>query len=504
MKNEHSIKPDLLRTMSKLPLLGITCMLSAFSTPSFGNKTTHSHLPINTTNEISCQTYQEKQQIEDSVFHGMTEKQKAIYKQFLSPNAKAPEKGLEHQILREDQIVVSNMQFCNRYNIKNIEIDENETRVTRVEWIGWDRQWVQFRKGYCIIDTDTDKEYRLRGVTRGIELNKVLWVHEKKGRFIEFTMIFDPLDPNVKTISFEERYREEGGSTPPNSVQEKPWKNITVSEYLPKENEVIYNYLLDEQTPTIKLDKDVNQYKLLSVIRDDNETKVTFAVNIENDFQPILFSKGYAIRDAMTKEKYFIKRIENDIPLDKVNVVRDKNNQYVTFTMVFPAIPMSTKFIDILQVPTDNEIAVPENIPTICWFDIFVEYNRFPYNTPNTISNNQSSHPENCLTTVIDKNKKLPMELNIYNKGLTELTITLPKSGKYIIPETFAIQDCYSGKKYPIKKMDTYCINQKFSAKKQQQITLYFDCLPYGIDKVNIGCEDVSKNLILENVQLNN
>ena len=81
-----------------------------------------------------------------------------------------------------------------------IERSKEDTRVTLAIPIHYDRHWLQFEKGLSIVDEDSKDVYRIRSVTRGIELNRVYWVVGQEGQMLEFTLVFPPLDRKVKTV----------------------------------------------------------------------------------------------------------------------------------------------------------------------------------------------------------------------------------------------------------------------------------------------------------------
>lgn len=408
MKRGNCIRYDLLRKLLIVPFCGTVIALFAFTE---GEPRTRSLDELATQNDVVAENVDagkselkndrrkkndlQKGNSTDSIFNGMTENQKRIYKHYYSPNMKEPAKDLQHQTLREDQVVVLEGMPLGWTSIRYIETDEKETRVTVAIPTTWDRQWVRFPKGECLVDTETGDVYRCKGVARGIEMNRAVWLHEKNGKMTEFTIIYEPLKPSVRSVDFVDKFPEEDGPVPPNAVEDRNWRSVRLADYAPAKNEVVYNYLLNEQLPVIEMDERIRRAKLISFLREGDETKVTFVVPMSFSEEWINFSSGWIIRDCLTKKEYAIKSVERDISLDRVNMIRGKEGKFVTFTMVFPYVPMDVKFVDILEFPGKKNVTLPKDGKLLLgWRDIFVENNRFPYNTPATFSISQEAETE--------------------------------------------------------------------------------------------------------------
>lgn len=133
--------------------------------------------------------------------------------------------------LREEQVVESKLPFKEQTLITSIVTDKNETRVTIATPIYFDRNWVQFDKGFCLEDCRNGDIYKMKGLARDIELNKTLVVVGKKGKMVEFTMVFPPLKKRVKRVNMYTKYREESALTPSNGNGEWNWRNVRLSDY---------------------------------------------------------------------------------------------------------------------------------------------------------------------------------------------------------------------------------------------------------------------------------
>lgn len=147
---------------------------------------------------------------------------------------------VEYLELRQDQVVLSALPKTDQTVITSIVNDKDETRVTLATPIHYDRNWVQFSKGFCIEDSRNGDIYKIRSLTRGIELNKTLVVVGQKGKMIEFTMVFPRLKKRSKYINLYTKYREDSALSPAYSSEGWNWKNIAVADYKAEKGQIYY------------------------------------------------------------------------------------------------------------------------------------------------------------------------------------------------------------------------------------------------------------------------
>ncbi len=105
----------------------------------------------------------------------------------------------------------------------------------------------------------------------------------------------------------------------------------------------------------------VNHYRILDVECRKDETRVLMAVDMPMD-QPagwLIFSSDIYIRDTKTKDRYMLRRVENDIPLNKVIVVEGCGGQSVAFTMIFPPLKKNVRTIDVVDMP-NTKVPLPK------------------------------------------------------------------------------------------------------------------------------------------------
>lgn len=149
-------------------------------------------------------------------------------------------RDMEFADLTKEQIVLSPMPLTSKPTIQRIETDKHETRVTVAVPIYWDRNWITHSKGFCMVDSKRGKVYKIKSLTRGIELNKILWINGYRGKMLEFTMIFPPLKSKVKYIDLYTKYPEEGTLVPLNADKPWQWYNIRVKDYEQQVGKIIY------------------------------------------------------------------------------------------------------------------------------------------------------------------------------------------------------------------------------------------------------------------------
>lgn len=283
---------------------------------------------------------------------------------------RAPFKGREgitFYPLRDDQVVVSLLPFdFNRTIVRYIETDKNETRVTIATPIYFESNWVQFDKGFCMVDRKTGDTYVIRSLTRGIELDKTLVVEGKKNRMVEFTMVFPPLKQGVKSVDMYQKYPQQLQS-PTNSGKPWMWKDLKLADYTPPKDrdlyydkegrpkqvrKVQYLELRDDQVVESSLPL-TKETKIVSIVADKKKTSVTIATPVYFDRHWVQFDKGFCIEDCRSGDVYKIDSLTRGVEMNKTLIVVGKKNKMVEFTMVFPPLKkrvgkvrMYTKYLE--------------------------------------------------------------------------------------------------------------------------------------------------------------
>ena len=91
-----------------------------------------------------------------------------------------------------------------------------------------------------MVDSKRGTAYKIKSLTRGIELNKILWINGHRGEMIEFTMVFPPLKSRVKYIDLYTKYPNEGTLIPLDAAEPWQWRNIRVKDYEQQTGKIIY------------------------------------------------------------------------------------------------------------------------------------------------------------------------------------------------------------------------------------------------------------------------
>ena len=96
--------------------------------------------------------------------------------------------------------------------------------------------------------------------------------------------------------------------------------------------------------------------KVARIERNKNDTRVTLAIPIFFAEHWVYFDRGFAIVDKRNQDRYMIRKLENDLPLDKTIIISNNNQKVIEITMVFPPLKKSIEFIDIIEYQTDGGV----------------------------------------------------------------------------------------------------------------------------------------------------
>lgn len=400
-----------------------------------------------------------------------------------------------------------------RIEVKSIVVKEDQTLVTVIVPILRKKQQISISSELVLQDVATRESYKIERVLHDVPLGESFTVEGGEDKVLELTFQFSPLKKGVTYVHM----KKSGQSSARSSELLFNFPNLSLERYAPVKYD--YNRLREDQLiatsygkpSTMKLGpKFVNgsSQKLLNVNRTDTSTLVTVSVPIYYDNHWISFSSGFVLRDCKTHEKYYIKGMLNDIPLDRVNIVSGKRGKRVVFTMIFPRLPEKTERIDILEVPHSKTVRTPPNGATFGWYDIFVKNNKFRPNDDNNLSIN-NSHPAQKLVTEISSKGRPEMELSIRNNGKSYLLIKPERSEVVTIPRDFSIRDVVSGKVYKaIRLTSHHSFNTPFLFSRGEVVSLEFENIPYGVDKIDIGVftenGETEHNWSYKNIEINN
>lgn len=105
------------------------------------------------------------------------------------------------------------------------------------------------------------------------------------------------------------------------------------------------------------------------------ETFVTFSLPIFSDIQWHAFNKNRVMMDPATGDKYYPRRIDKNIPFDKVLIIKNQKGMTLNFTMVFPRLNDGVQrviFTDMKPIQTELPLnraprrnLVVDNVPQL-------------------------------------------------------------------------------------------------------------------------------------------
>lgn len=115
-----------------------------------------------------------------------------------------------------------------------------------------------------------------------------------------------------------------------------------------------------------------NQTRLVSIERGRKETKVTLAIPIRTDSNWFLFDKGFTIIDKKTNDRYIVRGLERDLPLDKLIVLEGHRGKMFEATLIFPPLKKSVTVVDIIEFASADAVR-PSNSTTWSFKSIYID-----------------------------------------------------------------------------------------------------------------------------------
>lgn len=119
--------------------------------------------------------------------------------------------------------------------------------------------------------------------------------------------------------------------------------------------------------------------KVLKVHHTDTETFVTIALPISWNLQWHGVNNNTALLDTKTGDRYHFRRMDNNIPSDKLLIIKNMKDKVIELTQVFPRIKDGVKSVTLIEVkPQDKEF--PRNSSGFISYTI--NLNDFPQIAP--------------------------------------------------------------------------------------------------------------------------
>ena len=132
-----------------------------------------------------------------------------------------------------------------RPSLYSIESRKNDTKVTFIQPIYWNWQWLYYSPGFKIVDKKSGDEYNVRGYDGGAPMGRLLAVKGFNHKYIYISLLFPKLKKSVKEIDILELlHKKDKEQLPSNDDgKSKSYFNIKVKDYQTisdKKNKKIY------------------------------------------------------------------------------------------------------------------------------------------------------------------------------------------------------------------------------------------------------------------------
>lgn len=127
-------------------------------------------------------------------------------------------------------------------SLYSIERRKNDTKVTFIQPIYWDWQWLYYSPGFKIVDKKTGDEYMVRGYDGGAPLDKLLIIKGCDRKYIYVSLLFPKLKKNVKEIDIIEALADKEALPSNDDGVAKSYFDVKIDDYIvsSKENKKVY------------------------------------------------------------------------------------------------------------------------------------------------------------------------------------------------------------------------------------------------------------------------
>jgi len=117
-------------------------------------------------------------------------------------------------------------------SLYSIERRKNDTKVTFIQPIYWDWQWLYYSPGFVIIDRKTGDEYHVRGYDGGAPQDRLLTVEGFNSKYIYVSLLFPKLKKGVEVIDILELPHEKDKLPSNDDGIAKSYYDVKVKDYL--------------------------------------------------------------------------------------------------------------------------------------------------------------------------------------------------------------------------------------------------------------------------------
>lgn len=138
--------------------------------------------------------------------------------------------------LPKDSIEVADRPYNRATGTKpllySIERRAKDTKVTFLQPIYFDWQWLYYSPGFVIIDRKTGDEYHVRGYDGGAPQDRLLTVEGFNSKYIYVSLLFPKLKKGVEVIDILELPHEKGKLPSNDDGIAKSYYDVKVKDYL--------------------------------------------------------------------------------------------------------------------------------------------------------------------------------------------------------------------------------------------------------------------------------
>ena len=137
--------------------------------------------------------------------------------------------------LPKDSIQVAEMTYKPGMSttplLYNVERRKNDTKITVLQPIYFDSQWLHYSRGYKIVDRNSGDEYHVRGYDGGAPFDRLLIVKGFNNKYIYVSLLFPKLKKSVKSIDILEMPHEKDILPANDDGKAKSYYNVNLKEY---------------------------------------------------------------------------------------------------------------------------------------------------------------------------------------------------------------------------------------------------------------------------------
>jgi len=155
------------------------------------------------------------------------------------------------------------------------------------------------------------------------------------------TMLKDMMTPMAKAMDDMNSEMKENPKKETSNPVEIIEPKVEVNEYKIKPSQVKISQLSYNDRN--------DRIQVVAIEKKPNETRVTIAVFILNDNYWLSFDKGFTMVDKENQDRYIIRRLEGDLPLNQKIWVTGYAQKSLEFTLVFPPLKKSVDIVDIVE-----------------------------------------------------------------------------------------------------------------------------------------------------------